>query len=285
LPFTVEDGFVTILDHLQEAMGFDNGAQIWLPGLGNLNTLTELRPTFGYWVKVDAPLALTYPPFGGGLDPGDFRWPADSGFTSPPSTETSRNWMSVYGEGLSIDGQPLADGSVITFHTEGDVVCGHGVYANGMLRFTPIYGRDQSGDVSKSYPVEGDVLAVYVDEQRVYPDVTWSSDGARVRLSRLTTDSRGLPQEYELAQNYPNPFNPGTMVAFEVPVDGRVNIAIFNVLGQQVRTLTNSDYVVGRYELEWNGRDDGGEPVASGVYFYRLTAGEMVLTKKMMLLK
>jgi hypothetical protein len=290
-PYPVEAGFVTILDHLEEAMGFDHGAQVWLPGMGQLNTLTELRPRFGYWTKVDEMQQLAYPPFGGGPFPDTviidtIIFPPDSGILETiPLVETSRNWMSVYGNNITVDGQPLSEGAVLTFCTDESVACGRGVYHDGALRFTPVYGRDQSGDVSKLYPNEGDQLAVLVNGVRVYPDLQWSSDGARVRLSRLTADSRGLPQEYELAQNYPNPFNPGTMLAFDVPVDGHVNLSVFNVLGQRVRTLTDRDYVAGRYELEWNGRDDNGKLVASGVYFYRLTAGESVLTKKMMLLK
>jgi flagellar hook assembly protein FlgD len=75
------------------------------------------------------------------------------------------------------------------------------------------------------------------------------------------------------------------MIAFDVPTDGHVNVSIFNVLGQKVRTLVDRDYVTGRYEQEWDGRDDNGSPISTGVYFYRLTAGEQILTKKMLLLK
>ena len=283
---------MTILDHLEEAMGFDHGAQIWLPGMGQLNTLIELRPTFGYWAKVDAPVPLTFPPFGGGpffdtviIDTMIYP-PGDSGiWESPPLVETSRSWMSVYGNNITVDGQPLREKAVISFCAEETLTCGLGVYQGGTLRLTPVYGHDGSGEVSKLYPKDGDQLAVFVDGQRVYPNLQWNSNGARVRLSRLTADSRGLPQEYTLTQNYPNPFNPGTTIAFDLPADAQVRLAIFNVLGQQVRTLIDRDCAVGRYELEWNGRDENGELVASGVYFYRLTAGDEVLTKKMMLLK
>ena len=285
-PLPIEQGFNSILDSLQQAMGFDNGAQVWLPNMPNLNTLVELRPTFGYWTKVPNFMPLYYPAFVPYPDTLPWPWPPDSGIVEvPPVSETSRNWMSVYGDNITVDGQPLSEGAAISFCANETVTCGRGVYQGGALRLTPVYGHDGSGEVSKLYPDEGDLLAVLVNGQRVYPDLAWSSNGARVRLSRLTTDSRGLPQEYALAQNYPNPFNPGTMLAFDVPVDVHVNLSIFNVLGQQVRILTDRDYVVGRYELEWNGRDDNGDPVSTGVYFYRLTAGELVFTKKMMLLK
>jgi hypothetical protein len=285
-PLPIEQGFNSILDSLQEAMGFDNGALVWLPTTPYLNTLVELKPTFGYWTKVPGFMPLYYPAFLPFPDTLPWPWPPDSGFVEvPPLAETSRNWMSVYGDNITIDGQPLSEGAVISFSVDETVICGRGVYQAGALRLTPVYGHDGSGEVSKLYPEDGDQLAVFVDGQRVYPDLKWASNGARVRLSRLTADNRGLPQEYALAQNYPNPFNPGTMVAFDVPADGHVNVSIFNVLGQKVRTLVDRDCAAGRYEQEWDSRDDNGNPISTGVYFYRLTAGEQVLTKKMMLLK
>jgi len=285
-PLPIEQGFNSILDSLQEAMGFDSGALVWLPTTPYLNTLVELKPTFGYWTKVPGFMPLYYPAFLPFPDTLPWPWPPDSGFVEvPPLAETSRSWMSVYGDNITIDGQPLSEGAVISFSVDETVICGRGVYQAGALRLTPVYGHDGSGEVSKLYPEDGDQLAVFVDGQRVYPDLKWASNGARVRLSRLTADNRGLPQEYALAQNYPNPFNPGTMVAFDVPADGHVNVSIFNVLGQKVRTLVDRDCAAGRYEQEWDSRDDNGNPISTGVYFYRLTAGEQVLTKKMLLLK
>ncbi|MEW5796952.1 MAG: lectin-like protein [Candidatus Zixiibacteriota bacterium] len=283
-PLPVETGFYSIMEQLQEAMGFDNGAQIWLPDLWQFNTLTELRPTFGYWAKVSEPAALSYPRW---FEPWDtIWWPPDSGYTeTPPLSETSRSWMSVYGDYITVDVRPVENGAMISFRTGDNITCGRGVYQDNTLRMTPVYGLDGSGDVSKLYPKEGDRIAVYVDDTRVYPDLIWVGSGERVRLSRLTEDPAGLPQTYTLDQNYPNPFNPGTTIAFEVAADVRVNLSIYNVLGQKVRTLTDQHYLIGRYALDWNGKDDNGIQVSTGVYFYRLTAGETVLTKKMMLLK
>ncbi len=95
----------------------------------------------------------------------------------------------------------------------------------------------------------------------------------------------GLPSEFALHQNYPNPFNPNTEVKFDLPVDSRVKLEIFNVLGQKVTTVTDEDMKAGYKSVTWNGNDHGGQQVASGVYFYKLTAGDHVFTKKMMMLK
>jgi len=88
-----------------------------------------------------------------------------------------------------------------------------------------------------------------------------------------------------LAQNYPNPFNPQTTIAFSIAERANVRVAVYNVNGALVRTLANESRAAGAYELTWDGRDDGGRQVASGVYFYRLTAGSFTQTKKMVLLK
>ena len=95
----------------------------------------------------------------------------------------------------------------------------------------------------------------------------------------------GLPSEFALHQNYPNPFNPNTEVKFDLPVDSRVKLEIFNVLGQKVTTVTDEDMKAGYKSVTWNGNDHGGQQVASGIYFYKLTAGDHVFTKKMMMLK
>lgn len=95
-----------------------------------------------------------------------------------------------------------------------------------------------------------------------------------------------LPGSFELHQNFPNPFNPATTIRFSVPQAARVKIAIFNNLGQEVRRLTDIPYPAGVYELTWDGRDDSGNPVASGVYFYLMRAGDKFSeVRKMVILK
>jgi hypothetical protein len=91
----------------------------------------------------------------------------------------------------------------------------------------------------------------------------------------------------QLFQNYPNPFNPTTRIAFIVPqgAQEQVTLSIHDVTGARVRTLVEDTRSPGRYETVWDGRDARGNPVGSGVYFYRLHAGQTSLTKKMVLLK
>ena len=94
-----------------------------------------------------------------------------------------------------------------------------------------------------------------------------------------------LPERYSMSQNYPNPFNPTTQINFEIPVRSRVTLTVYNLLGQKVATLVDKEMSAGRYIADWNSASDGGTIAASGVYFYKLEAGDFIETKKMMLLK
>jgi len=94
-----------------------------------------------------------------------------------------------------------------------------------------------------------------------------------------------LPEGYDLGQNYPNPFNPETRIAFALPSAGEIRLAIYNVLGREVRTLVSSHMEAGQHTAVWDSRDNAGAAAASGVYFYRLEAGGYSMTRKMMLLK
>jgi len=99
-------------------------------------------------------------------------------------------------------------------------------------------------------------------------------------------DGRGnLPDEYSLSANYPNPFNPSTTIEFSLPSASRVELAVYNIRGQKVRTLVSKNLTAGNHTVTWNSCNDAGEKVASGVYLYRLTADNFTSVKKMMLLK
>jgi hypothetical protein len=102
----------------------------------------------------------------------------------------------------------------------------------------------------------------------------------------LTGVGSGLPAlTNQLYQNYPNPFNPTTTIRYSVADPGDVEIVVFNVRGQRVRTLVNKTSPPGHYRAVWDGRNDAGYPVASGVYFYRFRAPGYRDVKKMVVLK
>ncbi|MAE09763.1 MAG: hypothetical protein CMF78_01025 [Candidatus Marinimicrobia bacterium] len=95
----------------------------------------------------------------------------------------------------------------------------------------------------------------------------------------------GLPEVFALRQNYPNPFNPVTTIAYDIPEIANVRIDMYNILGQKVRTLVNGTHQPGMYHVRWNGTNDFGNPVSSGMYFYRISSEEFISVKKLVLMK
>ena len=94
-----------------------------------------------------------------------------------------------------------------------------------------------------------------------------------------------VPEEYLLYNNYPNPFNPNTTIEYQIPEQGRITLKIYNMLGQEIRTLIDGEKSAGSYAINWDGMDNSGQPVVSGFYFYRLQSNDFVASKKMALMK
>lgn len=98
-------------------------------------------------------------------------------------------------------------------------------------------------------------------------------------------DQNDIPNDFHLAQNYPNPFNPSTKIDFSIPVTAHVTISIYNTLGQETATIVDELKSPGNYSIVWNGVDAHGRTVSSGIYMYRIKAGEFVATRKMALVQ
>ena len=94
-----------------------------------------------------------------------------------------------------------------------------------------------------------------------------------------------LPNSYRLEQNYPNPFNPTTTIRYQIPQSEPVKLDIYNVRGQLVRALIRQQQNAGYHVVKWDGRNDQGNLVSSGLYFYKIQAGSFSQTRRMMLLK
>ncbi|MCL4706789.1 T9SS type A sorting domain-containing protein [bacterium] len=104
-------------------------------------------------------------------------------------------------------------------------------------------------------------------------------------MTAVTETLKKTPMTFGLSQNYPNPFNPETVILYELPQMSQVEVVIFNLLGERIRTLVNQRQMAGQHRLHWDGRNEFGMPVPSGVYLYRLRAGEFVQTRKMVLMQ
>jgi len=135
----------------------------------------------------------------------------------------------------------------------------------------------------------GDTDGLCVDPMSVQILVKISSNGLvfwydtleiAVAVSNIEMDKSALPKSFVLEQNYPNPFNPVTMINYQLPITNYVNLSIYNLLGQKVTTLVNKRQQAGYHEVEFNGQN-----LSSGVYLYRIEAGEWRDVKKMILLR
>ncbi len=109
--------------------------------------------------------------------------------------------------------------------------------------------------------------------------------GARLEREIAQKDATLQPNSYVLEQNYPNPFNPNTEIKFRIPQTEKVELEIYNSLGQKVKTLINTEMPAGEHNVIWNARDNYGRPVSSGIYVYKIKAGSFAQVKKMTLLK
>lgn len=116
-----------------------------------------------------------------------------------------------------------------------------------------------------------------IDEIKIYNNFEGITSGVK--------EINSLPTVYELYQSYPNPFNPKTLISFSIPKTERVMITVYDLLGRKIKTLLDDQLYVGRHTVSWDGRNNDGKIVSSGVYLYRLDACNTSLTKRMLLLK
>ena len=131
------------------------------------------------------------------------------------------------------------------------------------VRFS-VYAHDGTDSVK----VTGDDRVVYVN-----------------RYEYLSTADDQIPIDFALHENYPNPFNPTTTLRFDLPEVSDVNVVIYNMLGQKVRTFNMNSISAGSHSIKWNATNDLGDPVGAGVYLYQFQAKDFIKTKKMVLLK
>ena len=176
---------------------------------------------------------------------------------------------------------------VVFFDTDSD----HSISRNDVLYFVEaddqgdpqfIWAMTFTGDASDMPPQPGDIYNFYTLKPITDSDV-FEFPGTITDIA--LTDGSALPQQLTLLQNYPNPFNPSTTIRYQLPRNEKVVLKIYNLLGQLVRTLVNEAQNSGEKSVIWNGLNDLGHSVSSGIYFFRLQAGREIETRSMLLLK
>ena len=134
-------------------------------------------------------------------------------------------------------------------------------------------------------PIDGIVFSgnlagtFYLDDLRLLTIVETS------RPTAVEEDESATPRTFSLGQNYPNPFNSGTVIRFELPEAGETKLTVYNLVGQVVASIVDGTRDAGAYTVRWDGRDEDGRSLATGVYIYRMQSGNDVETRKLLLLR
>jgi len=285
VPYTVPVALASIFNKVVVVLGYDQGALTYDPAYPQFNNLDEMKRDFGYWIKTTGAATLTYP------EPGPlYSKVVGESHTSNTASRValSNTWVNVYGFNVRLNGETLPVGSVIEAYDASGALVGENVVRDGgRFGFMPVYGAETlTGDaVGKSV---GSAITLMVNGEVAEQTVTWTGNGDRIRINELTTANKNngnLPMSFTLNQNYPNPFNPETSIDYVVGKSGHVELAIYNILGDKIKTLVSGYQPEGSYTVKWQADTDGGTSVASGIYFYKLTAGDFSEIKKMTLLK
>ena len=141
---------------------------------------------------------------------------------------------------------------------------------------------DAYGGTDARFDLDGSGTVDFVD---FFQFVDAFGSSGQAKLLAMAREMLGLPSETELQQNAPNPFNSETVISWFLLRPGPVRLEVFALTGQRVAELHQGREKAGRHRVHWDGRDDEGRPLASGVYLYRLVTNEAVLTRKLTLLR
>jgi formylglycine-generating enzyme required for sulfatase activity len=135
-----------------------------------------------------------------------------------------------------------------------------------------------------SAPVQNATITLTNEtNQKVHKSTTDTNGTGTIDLT-ITSVGSSIPQSFALGQNFPNPFNPTTAIPFTLPQSGAAKLIIYNIMGQNIRTLVNGYLSSGAHTMIWDGRDDRGAGVGAGIYFYLLTFGKESMARKMLLM-
>ncbi|MEW6051845.1 MAG: T9SS type A sorting domain-containing protein [Candidatus Zixiibacteriota bacterium] len=272
-PMSVEIADATIADRLLVAYSFDNGIQIWQPGSA-FNTLTEMHRYRGYWLKMASPgiwyqvrsdCTMVISPI------------TTASKTHEDELVTSPTWVNLYAQTLVVDGARVPEGTGVVARSKTSEKVGMGsVGENSSFGFMPVYGNVESASGGIGV---GEPFFLEIDGALTNEPMVWSGNGNRLEVPALTSRKSNLPHRFWLGQNYPNPFNPTTTIRFSLATAAHYTLTIYNLAGQKVAQF-DGDGDPGEQTVRW---DASG--CASGIYLYRLNAGEFTASRKMLLVK
>jgi len=162
------------------------------------------------------------------------------------------------------------ESALVTISRDGQIV------ESGKTDFDGNYIIETALDCDKEYTITGVKQGYTVNRISYSPSLTLDSED---------DEESTLPADFELKQNYPNPFNPSTVIEYSLPAISNVKFTVFNILGQIVHEEEYSNIQPGIHEIKWNASENNGSIISSGVYFYRVRAGNYSATRKMILIR
>jgi len=181
-------------------------------------------------------------------------------------------WWDFWDKSL---GEAVGDGSLQ----------GNGAYMREFDNGYAVYNPMGNGQVTVTFPVNYTSVATG-NTQKTHNVADQDGDIFLLAIGKaVPMPQQQTPVEFSLSQNYPNPFNPVTNIKFSVPDAGNVNLSVYNMLGEKVKTLVDIHKTAGEYSVEWNGTNNAGREMSSGVYFYKLQMGSNIRIKKMLFMK
>jgi hypothetical protein len=161
----------------------------------------------------------------------------------------------------------------------------------GLVKIDKTSGASFFYNKANSGLPDNNVLAIAIDVSgnkwigTVFGGLAVYKEGGIVSVQEINNLNSGIPKKFALEQNYPNPFNPVTVIQFEIPKASEVKITIYNILGERIKTLVSGYVPAGSSSIRWDSTNEAGIRVSSGMYLYQMTAGNTVITRRMILIK
>ena len=273
----------------------DDAGGFYVPSFGVMS-LTEMCPGEGYSVFLNGAdgISFTYP------DGGMARTSASLSWESYNEASTSRMYSDdISKTGIShpiilTDLQGMVNvGDELVAYADGQVVGATRIVDTDMPIVLAAWGEYHEYGVHLSGYSVGDAidLRLYSMSEGRELYVQANLDGSEYGVTPVTSgtavvlSSDAVPMAYDLMQNYPNPFNPSTSIGFTLPESGNVKVSVYDMTGRLVSTLVDANMDEGVHMVDWDGTDSSGAMVSAGVYIYALESSDMVMTKKMILMK
>lgn len=309
-PLEPEIAFASIQDKLVIAK--NGSGQSFIPKF-SINDLGQLLSGQAYQLNVTEPVTLIYP---SSANSSSFAFKSASKLTSETQAADVQHFVFTAntGENATVvvpassspryeDGTTLQNGDEIGVFSDSGFCVG-AVAWEGVNTAITVWGDDSQTDSTDGF-VAGDTLRFRIwrqSEDKEYAAIVsfqsseqqiYKANGLSILSDLIANDitttiqnetDSPQPTEYLLTQNYPNPFNPETTIRFELPEAGETKLTIYNITGQVIRILVNEYRQAGRFEVSWNGKNDSGKNVPSGLYIYKLEAGKRITISKKMLL-